>query len=337
MAKDLADEDIRELCKGSTDPEYYFVRKALEQKVGSSLAEHVSDLLIIKKAANDQNAKQEQRDSQIGLPFVEFLAMPSMTDFKQLVRDGGSLTLKEIKSATVEKLTNKIIRSFLSDVVFYVPFLMLVMLHYRRAALEPETSGCFGSIATWLVAYILMMVFFSLLKLVRIPILRSNRYHVYFWYVLFTSALFLAANVVIFVRGNFAFFGTVTDSACMSLPHDGKTGYNNSMMFALTGLILGFDWLALLGLIQLILFLLMLWALWNGIFKAATKMQEKFSVRGLIETICETIGEGQLQDSLVIGFIQFLLTDKNYHCKICKQNFGEELPKPYEEVDGEEG
>lgn len=54
--------------------------------------------------------------------------MPTMTDLKQLVREGGSLTLKEIKSATVEKLTNKIIRSFLTDIVFYVPFLMLVML-----------------------------------------------------------------------------------------------------------------------------------------------------------------------------------------------------------------
>jgi len=128
IAKDLADDDIKELCRNSTDPEYYFVRKALEQKVGSSLAEHVSDLLIIKKPANDQSAKQQQRDTQLGLPFMEFLAMPTMTDFKQLVREGGSLTLKEIKSATVEKLTNKIIRSFLSDVVFYVPFLMLVML-----------------------------------------------------------------------------------------------------------------------------------------------------------------------------------------------------------------
>ena len=137
-----------------------------------------------------------------------------------------------------------------------------------------------------------MMVFFSLLKLVRIPILRSNRYQIYFWYVLLTSGLFAAANVVIFVRGNFAFFGTLTDSACMSLPRDEKTSYNNSVMFALTGLILGFDWLALLGLVQLTLFLVMLWALWNGIFKAATKMQEKFSVRGLIETILETVGEG---------------------------------------------
>jgi hypothetical protein len=35
VAKDLPDEDIKELCRSSADPEYYFVRKALEQKVGS--------------------------------------------------------------------------------------------------------------------------------------------------------------------------------------------------------------------------------------------------------------------------------------------------------------
>ena len=57
-------------------------------------------------------------------------------------------------------------------------------------------------------------------------------------------------------------------------------------------MILGFDWLALLGLVQLTFFLLMLWALWAGVFHAATKMREKFSVRGLIETIIETVGEG---------------------------------------------
>ena len=66
---------------------------------------------------------------------------------------------------------------------------------------------------------------------------------------------------------------------------------------------LGFDWLALLGMVQIVFFLFMLWALWNQVYKAATKMQEKFSVRGLIETVLQTVGEGQLQDSLVIGFI----------------------------------
>jgi len=107
---------------------------------------------------------------------MEFLAVPTIGDFKQIVRDGGSLTLKEIKSVTTEKLTNKIIRSFLSDMVWYAPVLMLVLLQYRRAALMPETRDCFGGIADWLVSYILMMMFFSVLKLFRIPILKTNHY-----------------------------------------------------------------------------------------------------------------------------------------------------------------
>jgi hypothetical protein len=53
VAKDLPEEDLKELCKLSTDPEYFFVRKALEAKVGPQLAESVSDMLVIRKAANE--------------------------------------------------------------------------------------------------------------------------------------------------------------------------------------------------------------------------------------------------------------------------------------------
>jgi hypothetical protein len=86
-------------------------------------------MLILRKAANDQSEKPKQPDDRsLVMPFMEFLAVPSIADFKQLVRDGGSLTLKEIKSVTIEKLTNKIIRSFVNDLVWYVPLLMLVLL-----------------------------------------------------------------------------------------------------------------------------------------------------------------------------------------------------------------
>lgn len=202
--------------------------------------------------------------------------------------------MKEIKSATIEKLTNKIIRSFATDLVWYVPFLMLVMLEYRRAALDPETRECFSGIANWLVAYFSAMILFSVLRLIRIPILRSLQHKFYFYYVLLSYAMFLVTMAVLFVRGNFAFFGTVTDSECMNLKLDAKTGYDNTALFILMGVALGIEWLALLGFLQVIFFVLMLWALWNGIYKAATKMHEKFSVRRLIETVLETVGEGQL-------------------------------------------
>jgi len=57
-------------------------------------------------------------------------------------------------------------------------------------------------------------------------------------------------------------------------------------------------------------------------------MQDKFSARRLLELVIEAIGEGELQDSILIGTIQFLLTDQNYRCKICKMPFHDEDPSP---------
>ena len=52
--------------------------------------------------------------------------MPSMTVFKQLAKQGGQKRLlREIKSATIEKLTNKIVKSFALEIGFITPFLML--------------------------------------------------------------------------------------------------------------------------------------------------------------------------------------------------------------------
>ena len=52
--------------------------------------------------------------------------------------------------------------------------------------------------------------------------------------------MFLVAMAVLFVRGNFAFFGTVTDSQCMNLQLDAKTGYDNTALFVLMGAALDF-------------------------------------------------------------------------------------------------
>ena len=80
-------------------------------------------------------------------------------------------------------------------------------------------------------------------------------------------------------------------------------------------------WLLVLSIVQLGLFTLFLAAIWKAIVRAATNMREKFSVKNLIQQVIEAMGEGELQDSLLIGSIHFLLTDENYACKICKQAF----------------
>lgn len=47
----------------------------------------------------------------------------------------------------------------------------------------------------------------------------------------------------------------------------------------------------------------MLYTFWSTISKAASKITEDFSVKSLILGLLEALGEGELQDSLVIGFL----------------------------------
>ena len=53
---------------------------------------------------------------------------PAINDIQTVFRNKATGTLNEIKRVTVEKLTNKIIRSFCLDLVMYIPFLMIIEL-----------------------------------------------------------------------------------------------------------------------------------------------------------------------------------------------------------------
>lgn len=41
----------------------------------------------------------------------------------------------------------------------------------------------------------------------------------------------------------------------------------------------------------------------------------------LVELFMEAIGEGELQDSVIIGGIQYLMNDESFYCKRCKEPF----------------
>lgn len=46
--------------------------------------------------------------------------------------------LREIKSVTVEKLTNKIVKAFVMEIAYLIPFVLLICMQYRQSALtEP--------------------------------------------------------------------------------------------------------------------------------------------------------------------------------------------------------
>jgi len=50
-------------------------------------------------------------------------------------------------------------------------------------------------------------------------------------------------------------------------------------------------------------------------------MTDDFSVKSLILGFLEAIGEGELQDSLVIGFLQHFINANNDFCRICEKKF----------------
>ena len=82
-----------------------------------------------------------------------------------------------------------------------------------------------------------------------------------------------------------------------------------------------FHWFIFIAIIQLLLFVLLLWSFWGGVVHATKKMQKGFSMGSFVELIFEAVGEGELQDSVMIGGIQYLMNDESYYCKRCKEPF----------------
>lgn len=178
--------------------------------------------------------------------------------------------------------------------------------------------------------YFLFMSAFAFIKLVRVCVLRTAAHQYYFYYVLFTTGFYWVAMFGWFVAGNFIFFNVLASPECAIRDDDTNPtlSFNAIPLLSLMGLILVIHWFMLLAVYQIGFFTFMLWALWRGVVRAAQKMQDKFSARRLLELVIEAIGEGELQDSILIGTIQFLLTDQNYRCKICKMPFHDEDPSP---------
>ena len=59
--------------------------------------------------------------------------MPSLMEIKGLVAYTEKSNIKLIRSVTIEKLSNKILRHFLSKFFLLLPFLLMVMLLSREA------------------------------------------------------------------------------------------------------------------------------------------------------------------------------------------------------------
>lgn len=70
--------------------------------------------------------------------------------------------------------------------------------------------------------------------------------------------------------------------------------FDPMMLQIVMGLLLLAHWFILIAIIQLLLFTIMLYSLWEGVIHATKKMQQGFSMASLVELILEAMGEGEL-------------------------------------------
>ena len=82
---------------------------------------------------------------------------------------------------------------------------------------------------------------------------------------------------------------TYADSAIAN-----QQSFNPKVLQVVMGLLMLIHWFVFIAILQLILFTLMLWSLWDGVVHATKRMQQGFSVSSLIELLMEAIGEGEL-------------------------------------------
>ena len=176
-----------------------------------------------------------------------------------MVRQGGEVTLRDIRTATIEKLTNKILRAFVFDVAFVLPPLLLIGLEYGRAVMSPEIAGtCFEGLANWLMVYFCTILCFAVFKLLRVFILWFFPYQHYFYYVCVTQTIYFVTMFVLFVKGNFIFIKTLQktslagtgdgdlDDICLASVTDPALTYDAKPLWLLMTFVLFVDWLVFL-------------------------------------------------------------------------------------------
>ena len=125
------------------------------------------------------------------------------------MRSGGSKTLKEIKSVTVEKLTNKLIRSFAIDLGYTLPFILFILLQLRGSTGGIKSEFCYGPLAYWVLIYFMFSLSFAVVRLLKIPILRLLPHKYYFYYSLIMAMLQFLVSTAWFFKGNFDFVASL--------------------------------------------------------------------------------------------------------------------------------
>jgi len=193
------------------------------------------------------------------------------------------------------------------EVAFVTPFLLLIGLLYRQAALQDPTAQCYGAMANWLLTYFTGFLFFSVLRVMRVPVLRGLTHTLYFNYVLVVICLQILFFSVWFFYGNGVFFKSINLTECdatyASAVLTDQHRFNPIVLQAVMGTLMLIHWFILIAFVQLLLFTLILWSLWDGVIHATKRMRQGFSIMSLLELFMEAIGDGEVQDSVMIGGI----------------------------------
>lgn len=228
-----------------------------------------------------------------------------------------------IKKATTQKLTDKILRSVAYDMAITLPFVLLLTLLFRKAN-DDKKNKCNSEVAWWLLIYFVTVVTGSFLKLIRIVVLRSNvpmKSYITFW-------LGMGTIYYLLMFGWFVYGITVMYHTVAICPRGFANNtivdpeyYNAVTLKMLMSIILAVYWIIALLMLQLFIFVLLIRACWNGIKEATRNMTDhNFSIQVFILEIVKALGQGEWQDSLLLSAVQYLLSDDNFQCKICKES-----------------
>lgn len=180
--------------------------------------------------------------------------------------------------------------------IMLVPSL-IIALEWRQASRVNEDK----KLLMWFCYYFGTMFFFAFVRLTGVPVLNYTR--MYFFFTIITTVGYYLALFGIFVWGNVLFWGEITNNNRFNLDWQTEQIYDHRILWIIMAVILVVNWVAIILAVHFILFFSTLYFFWNSISQMVLKIASDLSPRALMESVVEVMGEGEMQDSIVIGFL----------------------------------
>jgi hypothetical protein len=117
------------------------------------------------------------------------------------------------------------------------------------------------------------------------------------WIALYTTLS------ILFVKGNKVFWHNIQAKECKMEEILHEEDFDNKIIWYIVGTTLAFNWIILIFIVQSIFFVILLATYWDTIKKVAKKLTDGLTLYTIVEHVVDAAGEGELQDSLTIGFL----------------------------------